>query len=160
MKHLKQLIWSLVSLVTSAFLLSLLLSASDPSDPLPSSSAPSSLVPSSPSPSSLQMSVSELVNKLIAENLVMVFSKSWCGYSAKAKRVLAKYPLTGYSVLELDSRNDMEEIQDYLGQLTGGRSVPRVFIKGKFIGGGDDTERLDREGELKQMLIAAGAIKQ
>jgi len=106
------------------------------------------------------MSVSELVSKLISENLVMVFSKSWCSYSAKAKRVLGQYQLIGYHVLEIDQRNDQDEIQDVLASLTGGRSVPRVFIKGKFIGGGDDTERLDREGKLKQMLTDAGALKQ
>jgi len=42
-------------------------------------------------------------------------------------------------VVELDERDDGNAIQDYLGQLTGGRSVPRVFVGGKFIGGGDGT---------------------
>ena len=36
--------------------------------------------------------------------------------------------------------------------ITGGRSVPRVFVAGKFIGGGDDTEALARSGKLKEML--------
>lgn len=34
---------------------------------------------------------------------------------------------------------NMNDIQDYLGQLTGKRSVPRVFIGKTFFGGGDDT---------------------
>lgn len=38
-------------------------------------------------------------------------------------------------VPQLDHRNDGDEIQDCLAQLTGGRSVPRVFVGGKFIGG-------------------------
>lgn len=49
-------------------------------------------------------------------------------------------------------------IQDALGDLTGARSVPRVFIGGKFIGGGDDTVRKADSGELKQLLTAAGVV--
>ena len=43
-------------------------------------------------------------------------------------------------LIELDTRDDGEAIQDALLELTGGRSVPRVFIDGQFIGGGDDTD--------------------
>ena len=43
-------------------------------------------------------------------------------------------------LVELDTRDDGEAIQDALLELTGGRSVPRVFIDGQFIGGGDDTD--------------------
>lgn len=46
-------------------------------------------------------------------------------------------------------------IQDVLHRLTGGRSVPRVFIQGTFIGGGDDTERLHRENKIVPMLKMA-----
>lgn len=41
-------------------------------------------------------------------------------------------------------------------EVTGARSVPRVFIGGKFIGGGDDTVRLFENGELKNLLQAQG----
>ena len=79
----------------------------------------------------------------------------------------------------------MEQIQDYLNKLTGARSVfinffiihencsycccthsnafsrykvPRVFIGGNFVGGGDDTARLDENGKLKILLQECGAI--
>lgn len=42
--------------------------------------------------------------------------------------------------------------------ITGGRSVPRVFIGGQFIGGGDDTARKASNGELEQLLKGVGAI--
>lgn len=35
-----------------------------------------------------------------------------------------------YKVIELENRADMAPIQDYLLEITGGRSVPRVFIAG------------------------------
>merc|ERR1719188_673506 len=43
-------------------------------------------------------------------------------------------------------------------ELTGGRSVPRVFIEGKFIGGADDTIAKKASGELLTLLEGAGAL--
>lgn len=48
------------------------------------------------------------------------------------------------------------EAQDALGEITGARSVPRVFVGGKFIGGGDDTVSKAANGELAQLLAAEG----
>ena len=62
------------------------------------------------------------------------------------------------TAMQLDERQDGDAIQDYLNQLTGGRSVPRVFIAGKFIGGGDDTVAKQQSGELKKILQQAGAL--
>jgi glutaredoxin 3 len=72
--------------------------------------------------------------------------------------VFANYPLKSYKVLELDDREDGDAVQDYLGKLTGGRSVPRVFIGGRFIGGGDDTAAAHAKGELQAKLEAANAL--
>lgn len=90
--------------------------------------------------------------------VVMVFSKSYCPYCNKAKQVLSNYALKSYKVIELDEREDGDAIQDYLGKLTGARSVPRVFIGGKCIGGGDDTAAAHNKGTLKGQLEAAGAL--
>ena len=87
-----------------------------------------------------------------------VFSKSYCPYCKKAKAVLGALSPKSYKVIELDERQDGDAMQDILGQMTGARSVPRVFIAGKCIGGGDDTERLNRDGKLKEMLQQAGAL--
>ena len=35
---------------------------------------------------------------------------------------------------------------------TGARSVPRVFVDGKFIGGGDDISAKSSNGSLKKLL--------
>ena len=87
-----------------------------------------------------------------------MFSKSYCPYCKKAKSVLGALSPKSYKVIELDERQDGDAMQDILGQMTGARSVPRVFIAGKCIGGGDDTERLNRDGKLKEMLQQAGAL--
>ena len=109
--------------------------------------------------SSADLSVADHIQQLIQKYPVMVFSKSYCPYSRKAKDVLSKYKLNGnYHVLELDQISKTDEYQNELGKLTGARTVPRVFISGKCIGGGDDTSALDKNGDLQRLLKEAKAL--
>ncbi|CAF0764933.1 unnamed protein product [Adineta steineri] len=120
-----------------------------------------SILSSSDSPSSSSdLSVADHIQQLIKKYPVMVFSKSYCPYSTKAKSILSRYKLgNNYHVLELDQLpSKADAYQDELGKLTGARSVPRVFIGGKFIGGGDDTSALEKRGELVKLLKQANAI--
>ena len=57
-----------------------------------------------------------------------------------------------YKVLEVDEDKDGPEIQKILKEMTGESTVPRVFIKGKFIGGGSDVKKLHDEGKLRAMI--------
>jgi len=50
-----------------------------------------------------------------------------------------------------------DEIQSYLGQKTGQRTVPSVFIEQKHVGGNSDLQALKASGKLKAMLVSAGA---
>lgn len=43
-------------------------------------------------------------------------------------------------------------------EITGGRSVPRVFIDGEFFGGGDETAMAVRTGQLTEALVTAGVL--
>ncbi|CAF4701923.1 unnamed protein product, partial [Rotaria sp. Silwood2] len=81
-------------------------------------------------------------------------------YSSKAKNILSKYKLdNNYHVLELDHLSSKaDQYQNELGKLTGAHTVPRVFINGKCIGGGDDTMALERRGDLERLLREAKAI--
>eukprot|EP00441_Pelagodinium_beii_P003142 CAMPEP_0197704250 /NCGR_PEP_ID=MMETSP1338-20131121/125845_1 /TAXON_ID=43686 ORGANISM="Pelagodinium beii, Strain RCC1491" /NCGR_SAMPLE_ID=MMETSP1338 /ASSEMBLY_ACC=CAM_ASM_000754 /LENGTH=324 /DNA_ID=CAMNT_0043288149 /DNA_START=84 /DNA_END=1058 /DNA_ORIENTATION=+ len=90
------------------------------------------------------------VEEMIALQPVMIFSKSWCPFCAKAKDALKQRGIPA-AVCELDTLGpEMEEkVQDVLQTLTSARTVPRVFIGGKCIGGGTDTERLAEEGALE-----------
>ena len=119
-----------------------------------------SLFSSTKSISSADLSVSDHIEQLIRKYPVMVFSKSYCPYSKKAKDILSKYNLgENYHVLELDQLSSKtDQYQDELGKLTGARTVPRVFINGKCIGGGDDTSALDKKGDLQRLLKEAKAL--
>ena len=61
-------------------------------------------------------------------------------------------------VIELDERDDGSAFQTVLGQMTGATSVPRVFIGGVFLGGGDDTVAAEKSGKLAKLLKDAGAL--
>ncbi|KAL0049507.1 hypothetical protein WJX82_003812 [Trebouxia sp. C0006] len=100
-----------------------------------------------------------LVTKALQDNLVMVFSKPHCPHCLRAKRVLdAELGQSRYVVMELENRSDCAAIQDYLRQITGARTVPRVFLQGECIGGGAETAQLQKSGKLKQLLKQIGAL--
>jgi len=62
--------------------------------------------------SAKEKTVDEFIDDLIHRNPVMVFSKTYCRYSKRAKRLLfEKYNIHPKHVLELDEREDMNEIQ-------------------------------------------------
>ena len=104
-------------------------------------------------------SAKAIVDAAIAENAVMVFSKSDCPFCTKAKRALESVlPKEKICVMELESRSDCAAIQDYLLEITGARSVPRVFIAGECIGGGDETDSMVRSGKMKQLLEAKNIL--
>lgn len=53
-----------------------------------------------------------------------------------------------YKAIELDQRDDGDEIQAILGEMTGAKTVPRVFVNGECLGGGTDVKKMFENGEL------------
>jgi len=88
---------------------------------------------------------------------VIVFSKTYCPYSKKAKALLAQYNLSPpVKIVEVDLRSDADAIKTVLTRLTNHSTFPNVFIAEKSLGGSDDLERLHESGELTKLLTAAG----
>lgn len=89
---------------------------------------------------------------------VIVFSKSYCPFSAKAKRILlGKYTIVPAPyVVELDQHPLGSGLQDALTKSSGRRTVPNILINGKSIGGGDDVEALDVGGTLIDKVRSMG----
>ncbi|KAL0099603.1 hypothetical protein PUN28_019786 [Cardiocondyla obscurior] len=94
-------------------------------------------------------STQDFINDSIAKNAIVIFSKTYCPYCKMAKQVFDSLKKT-YITVELDDREDAQEIQDVLGQLTGARTVPRVFVNGECLGGGTDVKKLYESGELEK----------
>lgn len=89
---------------------------------------------------------------------VIIFSKSYCPFSAKAKSILVeKYTIVPPPfVVELDQHPLGPKLQASLEKSTGRRTVPNVLINGKSIGGGDDVEALDTGGTLVEKIRTMG----
>ncbi|KAF8090325.1 hypothetical protein N665_0479s0028 [Sinapis alba] len=123
--------------------------------PLHHSSFVRAMSSSSSSPSPSGSTLEETVKTTVAENPVVVYSKSWCSYSSEVKSLfngLQVKPL----VIELDELGaEGSQLQNVLEKLTGQYTVPNVFIGGKHIGGCSDTLQLYNKGELEPMLAEA-----
>ncbi|KZT58297.1 glutaredoxin, partial [Calocera cornea HHB12733] len=90
---------------------------------------------------------------LVSDTKVVIFSKSWCPYCKRAKAlILENYPDVPTKILELDELSDGDDIQAYLLQKTGQRTVPNVFVAQKHIGGCDNVVALQRSGELAKIM--------
>ncbi|XP_023160142.1 glutaredoxin [Drosophila hydei] len=91
----------------------------------------------------------DFVRDTIAKNKVAIFSKTSCPYCTMAKEPFRKLKVDAM-IVELDGRKDGNAIQSVLGEMTGARTVPRVFINGKFVGGGTDIKRMYELGTLQK----------
>ncbi|EAS32681.3 glutaredoxin [Coccidioides immitis RS] len=93
---------------------------------------------------------------IIADNAVVVFSKSYCPY-CKATKSLLSSEGAKYFTMELDQVDDGAAIQAALEEITNQRTVPNIFIDHKHIGGNSDLQA--RKSELPALLKAAGALQ-
>lgn len=89
---------------------------------------------------------------------VIIFSKTTCPFSRKAKSIL----LDVYSIVpspfvfEIDQHRLGPRMQTLLADMTGRRTVPNILINGKSIGGGDDVEKLHMDGQLGNKVRSMG----
>ncbi len=80
---------------------------------------------------------------------IEIYTTPLCGYCARAKSLLerkgAAYEETDLTVTP--------GARDIMVQRAGGaRTVPQIFIDGKHIGGSDDLQLLERNGQLDPLL--------
>ena len=68
-----------------------------------------------------------MINK---ESKIKIYSTSWCGPCASAKRLLTE---RGFSFDEIDIEERGMSRED-LFDITGGRTVPQIVVDGKTIG--------------------------
>ncbi|KAG4439815.1 hypothetical protein IFR05_004713 [Cadophora sp. M221] len=84
-------------------------------------------------------------NSILKKAPIIIFSKSYCPHSARAKGILLEKYLIDPKpyVVELDQHKLGPQLQAKLADLTGRKTVPNVLINGVSIGGGDDVAELD-----------------
>lgn len=91
------------------------------------------------------------VDNIVNGHKVAVFAKSYCPYCQAAIAALNSINITDMHVEQIENSPYCDAIQDYLKGKTGARSVPRVFVNGKFFGGGDDTVAGVKNGTLQKL---------
>ncbi|VDM75294.1 unnamed protein product [Strongylus vulgaris] len=87
-----------------------------------------------------------------------MYSKTYCPYSKKLKKMLNHYAIADLKVVELDKQKEMKNMQNVLKRMTGRSTVPQLFIDGEFIGGHDEMRLIVDRGELQEMLMKAKAL--
>ena len=93
------------------------------------------------------------IDSVIASDRVVVFGKSWCPYCKKTAALFSQLGVTTTTVyLDRLAGDDGPRIQAELFRMTGQRTVPNVFVKGRHLGGNDDTQAAARSGALQAML--------
>ena len=103
------------------------------------------------SSSLIMSSVSDAISKKVSDNTVMVFSKSYCPFCDRAKSALSELNIP-FVAEELDVVAGGAQTQAALLEMTGQRTVPNVFVKGKHLGGCDDTLAALKSGAFQKML--------
>ncbi|KAF2866419.1 thioredoxin-like protein [Massariosphaeria phaeospora] len=90
------------------------------------------------------------LNAILKKSPIIIFSKSYCPHSKKAKHILLDlYKIVPEPfVVELDQHPLGPKLQNTLAESTGRRTVPNVLIIGKSIGGGDDIQELHMSGKI------------
>ncbi len=82
-------------------------------------------------------------------NHVIMYTKSYCPYCVKAKRLLEQKNL---SYQEIDIENDESLREEMIQKANGRKTVPQIFINDKHVGGCDDLYELEENGELDKII--------
>jgi len=80
---------------------------------------------------------------------VEIYSKSWCPFCLRAKRLLEE---KGQEFVEFDVELDADKYDEMLDRSQGRWTVPEIFIDGELIGGFDELRALGASGRLDELL--------
>jgi glutaredoxin 3 len=80
-----------------------------------------------------------------------MYTKMFCPYCARAKRLLAD---KGVEVEEYDITLGGAKRDEMMSRASGRHTVPQIFIGDRHIGGSDDLAALEAAGELDPLLQA------
>ena len=102
----------------------------------------------------------EFCAQAIASGPVVVFSRGWCPFCKQLETLFGQavepdLRVAKFVDLEKAPGGFGDEVQDYLVELTGSRSVPKVYIGGELVGGCDDTMGLFNSDKLEPQIQAA-----
>lgn len=80
---------------------------------------------------------------------VVIYTKSWCGYCARAKELLTRKAV---HFTEIEISNNAALRDEMIDRAGGRHTVPQIFIGETLVGGCDDLYQLEHEGRLDALL--------
>ena len=104
------------------------------------------------------MDVQDKIRSQVTGSPVVLYMKGTpqmpqCGFSATAVQILK---LSGVTDLFTVNVLADEEIRQGIKQYANWPTIPQLYVKGEFVGGSDIMREMYENGELKQVLAAAG----
>lgn len=97
------------------------------------------------------------VRGLETSSPLVVFSKSYCPYSRRAKSLLQTYALDpAPRVVEVDLREDGDLLKVILTRLTKHSTFPNIILRGRSLGGADDLQTLHDAEKLEELFEENG----
>ncbi|KAJ7548531.1 hypothetical protein O6H91_07G015300 [Diphasiastrum complanatum] len=112
---------------------------------------------SQPEVTSRPSSPTDVVQKLVAENPVVVFAQSSCCMCHVVKRLFFSLGVNP-TVCEVDNEPGGAEMEKVLVRLAGGQALPSIFVGGRLIGSLDRLMTAHISGTLVPQLKEAGAM--
>lgn len=80
---------------------------------------------------------------------IEIYTTPWCGYCARAKSLLER---KGVAYQEIDVTMTPGARDDMVSRAGGRRTVPQIFVDGRYLGDSDAIVALDRAGKLDALL--------
>lgn len=99
------------------------------------------------------------VDKILADNEVVIFSTTTCPYCVVSEETLSSYNVN-YKKINLNTYSEMDDeflmlgplMHKYVVDITGLRTVPNIVVKKDLIGGNSQLNAKVESGEFKQIL--------
>lgn len=98
------------------------------------------------------------LSQLVAENKVLIFSRTVCSYCVAAKNLL-KSLKAPFTEVNLEKEQGGLALEEALNALTNQYTVPNIFINEQHIGGCDNLKALHTQGKLVPLLKEAGVLQ-
>ena len=105
------------------------------------------------------MDTKDKIKEILNKNDVCLFMKGTpdspqCGFSMAVSNILKHLNITFEGINILEDQSLREEIKNYSDWPT----IPQLYIKGEFVGGGDIVKEMFESQELKKLFEAKGIV--
>ena len=89
------------------------------------------------------------IKRTIKKNPLVLFGLSYCPYCHKAKELLAPYKPV---VKDIDLDRNANGTRRALKKISGMKTFPQIFLKGRLLGGYEDTSKKMQTRKVKKSL--------